>query len=101
MARWRTLPAAGSPREARASRHPEMIMPLPDNYLTYPRRAYGSDQDRYAWRMRGERRPVQWPGSAPVAALLVIPLELHRLNPAAKPFKPPGAMVTPYPDLRH
>jgi peptidoglycan/xylan/chitin deacetylase (PgdA/CDA1 family) len=33
--------------------------------------------------------------------MIVAPLEFHRLDPAGKPFKHPGAMQTPYPDLRH
>jgi len=76
-------------------------MPVPEDYLVYPRRAYGSDQDRYPWRASGERAPVAWPGQAAVACLIVVPLEFHMLNPQGKPFKHPGAMVTPYPDLRH
>ena len=76
-------------------------MPLPDAYLAYPRRAYGADQDRYEWQPRASRPPLSWPADAATAALIVIPLEFHRLNPATAPFKPPGAMVTPYPDLRH
>jgi len=76
-------------------------MPLTDDYVSYPRRRYGSDQDRYPWKPRAARAPVTWPGGRPVAALLVIPLEFHGLNPAVTPFKAPGAMVTPYPDLRH
>jgi peptidoglycan/xylan/chitin deacetylase (PgdA/CDA1 family) len=31
----------------------------------------------------------------------VVPLEFFPLNPPAEPFKHPGAMKTPYPDLRH
>jgi allantoinase len=93
--------AAGSPQAARDSRRPEITIPLPDSYLIYPRRAYGSDQDRYAWRPRIAREAIAWPAGAPLAALVVIPLEFHRLNPEVKPFKTPGAMVTPYPDLRH
>jgi hypothetical protein len=76
-------------------------MPVPDDYLVYPHRAYGSDQQRYAWRPSGERAPIAWPGQAAVACLIVVPLEFHMLNPQGKPFKHPGAMVTPYPDLRH
>jgi peptidoglycan/xylan/chitin deacetylase (PgdA/CDA1 family) len=30
-----------------------------------------------------------------------VPIEHHALTPPGKPFKHPGAMVTPYPDLRH
>jgi hypothetical protein len=33
--------------------------------------------------------------------MIVVPIEHHSLTPPAKPFKSPGAMVTPYPDLRH
>lgn len=76
-------------------------MPLPDDYLVYDHRAYGMDQSRYAWRSSGKRDPISWPQGKSVAAMIVVPLEHHMLNPAGKPFKHPGAMVTPYPDLRH
>jgi len=76
-------------------------MSLPDEYLVYPHRAYGMDQDHYAWRPVQDRAPIRWPNGAAVAAMVVVPLEFHRLDPLGKPFKPPGAMVTPYPDLRH
>ena len=76
-------------------------MPVPDDYLTYPRRKYGADQDRYAWRLSIDRPRMQWPGGASVACVIVVPLEFHMLDPGGKPFKHPGAMVTPYPDLRH
>jgi allantoinase len=76
-------------------------MPLPDTYLSYPHRTRGNDQDRYDWTARNARTPMSLPGGAAVAALIVVPLEYHRLNPATKPFAAPGAMVTPYPDLRH
>jgi peptidoglycan/xylan/chitin deacetylase (PgdA/CDA1 family) len=76
-------------------------VPVPDDYLVYSHRHYGMDQDRYAWRPAGARAPIQWPGGASVACMVVVPLEFHMLNPAGKPFKHPGAMVTPYPDLRH
>jgi hypothetical protein len=76
-------------------------MPLPDEHLIYPHRSYGMDQDRYAWRPSTVRAPIAWPGGAKVAAMIVVPVEHHPLNPPGKPFKHPGAMVTPYPDLRH
>ncbi len=76
-------------------------MPLPDDYLVYPHRAYGMDQSLYAWRPAPSRPSISWPGGAKVAAMIVVPIEHHPLNPSGKPFKPPGAMVTPYPDLRH
>ncbi|PVM84092.1 polysaccharide deacetylase [Caulobacter radicis] len=76
-------------------------MPLPDEHLIYPHRSYGMDQDRYAWRPSTERAPIALPSGAAVAAMIVVPIEHHPLNPPGKPFKHPGAMVTPYPDLRH
>ncbi len=69
--------------------------------LDYPKRRYGMDQDRYDWRPGPARAPSAWPGGRKVAALIVSPLEFHRLDPVGKPFKAPGAMQTPYPDLRH
>ncbi len=76
-------------------------MPVPEDYLTYPLRRYGMDQTRYAWRAAPDRPRMQWPDDAAVACMIVVPLEFHMLNPSGQPFKHPGAMVTPYPDLRH
>jgi hypothetical protein len=76
-------------------------MTLPDSYLLYPRRAYGMDQDRYDWRSPADRPHCVWPNEASVAVMIVVPIEHHPLDPSGKPFKHPGAMVTPYPDLRH
>ena len=74
---------------------------LPDEHLRYAKRGYGMDQDRYAWSMLGERKPVQWPGGARVALWVIPALEWFPLNMKGVPFKPPGAMQTSYPDLRH
>jgi hypothetical protein len=76
-------------------------MSLPEDYLRYPKRAYGMDQDRYPWRMARDRARIALPTGAAVAAMVVVPIEHHPLDPTGKPFKHPGAMVTPYPDLRH
>jgi peptidoglycan/xylan/chitin deacetylase (PgdA/CDA1 family) len=76
-------------------------MPLPDDYLIYPHRSYGMDQTLYDWRPAEKRAPISWPGGASVAAMIVVPIEHHGLTPPGKPFKHSGAMVTPYPDLRH
>lgn len=70
-------------------------------YLTYEKRAYGNDHDRYDWSYSKLRAPVRPEGVADVTAFIVVPLEFFPLNPSGKPFKHPGAMVTPYPDLRH
>ena len=76
-------------------------MPLPPDYLTYPNRHYGQDIDRYDWRRSVDRPKMMWPNNKAVAALIIVPLEFFMLNPSGEPFKHPGAMVTPFPDLRH
>lgn len=76
-------------------------MTLPSDYLSYPNRQYGQDIHRYDWRMSINRPRITWPGDKAVAALIIVPLEFFMLNPSGKPFKHPGAMVTPFPDLRH
>lgn len=76
-------------------------MSLPDDYLDYPLRRYGMDHERYDWSMLPRRRPVQWPNGARVALWVVPALEWFPLNMKGVPFKPPGAMMTAYPDLRH
>ena len=75
--------------------------PLPADYLDYPLRRYGMDHERYDWSMLPDRKPVAWPQKARVALWVVPALEWFPLNLAGVPFKPPGAMQTAYPDLRH
>jgi allantoinase len=74
---------------------------LPPDYLAYPHRRYGMDQDRYPWATALQRPRVTWPGDKAIALMILVPLEFHMLNNSGKPFKHPGAMQTPYPDLRH
>jgi hypothetical protein len=76
-------------------------LPLPEDYLSYARRAYGMDQDRYGWQPGDRRAPLRLQSGAKAMAFIIIPLEFFPLDPPARPFKHPGAMVTPYPDLRH
>ena len=76
-------------------------MSLPNDYLEYAQRRYGMDHDRYDWSMLPRRKPVLWPGGARVALWVVPALEWFPLDMKGLPFKPPGAMVTAYPDLRH
>ena len=76
-------------------------MSLPDDYLTYPKRRHGMDHDLYPWSNLLDRAPIAWPGGARVA-LMVMPLvEYFPLVARDTPFKAPGHMATPYPDLRH
>lgn len=76
-------------------------MTLPEDYLRYPRRRHAMDQDWYTWRPHFTLPAIPWPNGAAVAIWLCTSLEFFPLNPAGKPFKAPGSMVTPYPDLRH
>lgn len=76
-------------------------MTLPKNYLDYEHRKHGQDINRYQWRPVGERQKKSLPGSASVGVSIIVPLEFFMLDPGGKPFKHPGAMQTPYPDLRH
>ena len=71
------------------------------SYLTYPNRGYGQDHDLYDWRLSRDRKPLKWNDGAKVALSFIVPLEFFPLNPSGVPFKHPGAMATPYPDLRH
>ncbi len=75
-------------------------MSLPDNYIRYPRRRYGIDNDRYDWSILPRRDPVIWPGGAKIALWVVPMLEFFPLDLPAEPFIPPGGMTTPYPDIR-
>lgn len=74
---------------------------LPDSYFTYAKRQAGPDHDHYPASPIRERAPVALPGGASLGLWVVVPLEFFPLNPSGQPFKAPGAMQTPYPDLRH
>ena len=76
-------------------------MSLPPNYLNYAHRGYGMDHGRYIWSALPRRKKVNWPGGALVALWIVPALEWFPLDMKGNPFKPPGALVTAYPDLRH
>jgi len=71
------------------------------SYLNYPKRGYGQDHNFYDWQMAKDRPKFQWENKAKVGICLIVPLEFFPLNPSGVPFKHPGAMKTPYPDLRH
>lgn len=74
---------------------------LPDEYLIYPERKYGMDNPHYGWDPVDRRDPVHLKDGTKAIATIIVPVEFFPLNPPAKPFKHPGAMKTPYPDLRH
>jgi allantoinase len=76
-------------------------MALPESYMRFAHRGYGMDHPWYEWSMLHERPKAQWPDGARVAVWVNVALEFFPLDQPAAPFKAPGGMVTPYPDLRH
>lgn len=76
-------------------------MPLPDDYLNYPHRRHGFDNPHYDWHPADRRELVALKDGVKSIATIIVPVEFFPLNPPAAPFKHPGAMKTPYPDLRH
>lgn len=76
-------------------------MPLTDEHLEYPYRKPGFDNPYYGWKPIVDRKPLRLSDGAKTIVTIIVPLEFFPLNPPAKPFKHPGAMQTPYPDLRH
>jgi allantoinase len=76
-------------------------MALTPEYLHYPHRSYGMDHDRYEWSMLHKRPSVSWPEGKSIALWVNISVEHFPLNQCGIPFKVPGGMTMPYPDLRH
>ena len=76
-------------------------MPLPDDYLIYPHREHGLDNPHYDWDPADRREPIALKDGTKSIATIIAPVEFFPLNPPATPFKHPGAMKTPYQDLRH
>jgi len=76
-------------------------MALDKDYFDYPHRSYGMDHDRYEWSMLTDRKAVEWPDGKKLALWVNVPLQYFPLNQKGEPFKVPGGMTMPYPDLRH
>lgn len=76
-------------------------MALDQEHLTYPHRRYGMDHDRYTWSQLKDRTPISWPNNKKLALWVNVPLQFFPLDQKGKPFKVPGGMTMPYPDLRH
>ncbi len=76
-------------------------MTLEKNYFDYPHRSFGMDHQRYDWSMLSQRNPVQWPQGKKLAVWINVPLQFYPLDQKGVPFKVPGGMTMPYPDLRH
>jgi allantoinase len=67
----------------------------------FPMRRRGMDHARYDYSMLQQRPTFLWPGGKRVAVWLCVPVQFFPLNQQGKPFKVPGGMTTPFPDLRH
>jgi len=76
-------------------------MALDAEHLRYPHRRYGMDHNRYAWSMLAKRPPVAFPHGKRIALWVNVSLQYFPLNSTGKPFKAPGSLTMPYPDLRH
>jgi hypothetical protein len=76
-------------------------MSLDPAYLEYPQRRAGMDHDLYPASPMPDRKPFALPGGQPVAMTIMVALEWFPITPNDKPFRAPGHMQTPYPDLRH
>lgn len=74
---------------------------LDKQYLHYPHRSYGMDHNRYEWSILKERPKVAWPDGKLLALWVNVGLQFFPLNQKGIPFKVPGGMTKPYPDLRH
>jgi len=74
---------------------------LDKDYLKYPHRSYGMDHDRYKWSMLKDRPKINWPDGKRLALWVNVGLQFFPLNQKGIPFKVPGGMTKPYPDLRH
>jgi len=74
---------------------------LDESYLEYPNRSYGMDHERYDWSLMANRSPIEWPGGKTLALWVNVGLQFFPLNQKGEPFKVPGGMTMPYPDLRH
>ena len=75
-------------------------MTLPEEFLEYPHRGHGMDHDLYPWSNLFARPPVRWPDEALVALWITPVLEYFPIVPNDEPFRAPGHMMIPYPDLR-
>ena len=77
------------------------IKHLPENYLDYEQRSYGMDHQLYNWSMLTDRKAIKWPNGKKLALWINVSVQFFPMDQKGKPFKVPGGMTMPYPDLRH
>jgi peptidoglycan/xylan/chitin deacetylase (PgdA/CDA1 family) len=76
-------------------------MPLPDDYLKYPARRHGMDHERYVWSHLFDRNKIVWPNGAKIALWVMPAVQWFPIDMTGKPFRAPGGLTMPFPDLRH
>lgn len=76
-------------------------MTLDPKFHEYPLRRYGMDHDRYDWSLLQKRTPIRWPAGKTIALWINISVEVFPLDDDGKPFKLPGSMNKPYPDVQY
>lgn len=76
-------------------------MTLGKQFMTYPKRRYGMDHDRYKWSMLTDRPKITWPNNNKLALWVNVCLQYFPLNQQGAPFIAAGGLTMPYPDLRH
>jgi allantoinase len=76
-------------------------MPLPDDHLAYAHRRHGMDHDLYPWSDLLDRPRVAWPEGARVALWVAPLVQWFPIDGSGKPFRAPGGLTMPFPDLRH
>ena len=59
------------------------------------------DHDLYGWSDLFDRPKVTWPGGARVALWVTPILQWFPIDGSGKPFRAPGGLTMPFPDLRH
>lgn len=75
------------------------MTPSPDVF-EYPLRRYGMDHDRYHWSLLQRRSRVDWPQGKRIALWITVAVEHFPLDDEGQPFRLPGAVSKPYPDLQ-
>ena len=76
-------------------------MALPNDYLKYPIRKYGMDQDHYDWSITVRRKSLFWPNKARLALWIAPALQWYPMDLEGHPVAPPGMFNRPYPDYRN
>jgi allantoinase len=68
------------------------------DYITYPKRGLGMDQDRYPYREFRKAPALKLPNNAKLALFVTVPVEWYPMDASNKPFAPIGGLLRPYPD---